>query len=38
MSGLQRRLDSQVNMFETIAPYARREARPLSNLAGEAAG
>lgn len=26
MSGLQKRLDSRVNMFDTIAPYAEREA------------
>lgn len=38
MSGLQRRLDSRVNMFDTIGPYARREAGPFPKLAGEAAG
>lgn len=41
MSGLQKRLDSQVNMFDTIIPYAEAEAdrpHPPSPLrAGEAA-
>jgi hypothetical protein len=38
MSGLQKRLDSRVNMFDTIAPYAEREAQVFDRLAGEAAG
>ncbi|MCK9520936.1 MAG: ABC1 kinase family protein [Dehalococcoidia bacterium] len=38
MSGLQKRLDSRVNMFDTIVPYAEREARFVERLTGEAAG
>ncbi|MGE5595774.1 MAG: ABC1 kinase family protein [Hyphomicrobiales bacterium] len=38
MSGLQKRLESTVNMFETIGPYAQREAQLMTELAGEAAG
>jgi len=37
MSGLQKRLDSRVNMVETIAPYAEAQALRLSELTGEAA-
>ncbi len=39
MSGLQKRLDSRVNMMETITPYAEAQARLLTDrAAGEAAG
>ncbi len=39
MSGLQKRLDSRVNMMETITPYAEAQARLLPDrVAGEAAG
>jgi aarF domain-containing kinase len=39
MSGLQKRLDSRVNMVSTIAPYAEVQARAEQRLAaGEAAG
>ncbi|GIW17183.1 AarF/ABC1/UbiB kinase family protein [Tepidiforma sp.] len=39
MSGLQKRLDSRVNMFDTITPYAEEQARLLdARPAGEAAG
>lgn len=39
MSGLQKRLESQVNMFETITPYAEEQARRLTERGtGEAAG
>jgi predicted unusual protein kinase regulating ubiquinone biosynthesis (AarF/ABC1/UbiB family) len=37
MSGLQKRLDSSVNMFDAIAPYAEREAQAGLRM-GEAAG
>lgn len=37
MSGLQKRLDSRVNMFDTIRPYAEREAVPAREVA-DAAG
>jgi len=36
MSGLQKRLESTVNMFETIGPYAREQAR-IAVAAGDAA-
>ncbi|MEO8540515.1 MAG: ABC1 kinase family protein [bacterium] len=39
MSGLQKRLDSRVDVIETITPYAENEARKLAELAaGDAAG
>jgi aarF domain-containing kinase len=39
MSGLQKRLDSRVNMVETITPYAEAQAAGLAELAeGPAAG
>ncbi len=39
MSGLQKRLDSRVDVIETITPYAEGEARKMAELAaGEAAG
>ena len=39
MSGLQKRLDSRVNMAETIGPYAEQQAAKLAEAsAGEAAG
>lgn len=40
MSGLQKRLDSHVNVIETITPYAESQAARLSEFArgGEAAG
>lgn len=39
MSGLQKRLDSRVDVIETITPYAEGEARKLAELAaGDAAG
>jgi aarF domain-containing kinase len=39
MSGLQKRLESRVNMFETITPYAEEQANLLKTRgAGEAAG
>ncbi|MCC7365271.1 MAG: ABC1 kinase family protein [Dehalococcoidia bacterium] len=39
MSGLQKRLESTVNMFETIGPYAHEQARGRElELAGDAAG
>lgn len=38
MSGLQKRLDSRVNMMETIAPYAEAQAGPPRLSAVEAAG
>lgn len=34
MSGLQKRLDSRVNMFETIAPYAKAQAAARPRLGG----
>ncbi|HNM78560.1 MAG TPA: AarF/UbiB family protein, partial [Tepidiformaceae bacterium] len=38
MSGLQKRLDSRVDVIETITPYAEGEARKIANLAsGDAA-
>jgi aarF domain-containing kinase len=39
MSGLQKRLDSRVDVIETITPYAEGEARKLAEMAaGDAAG
>ncbi len=38
MSGLQKRLDSRVSMFDTIAPYAEEQAGAARLLGGEAAG
>lgn len=38
MSGLQKRLDSHVNVVETITPYAEAQAARLAELSGEAAG
>lgn len=39
MSGLQKRLDSRVDVIETITPYAEGEARKIAELAaGDAAG
>lgn len=37
MSGLQKRLDSQVNMVQTIQPYAEEQAAKLQNWAGRGA-
>ncbi|MGH2609434.1 MAG: ABC1 kinase family protein, partial [Tepidiformaceae bacterium] len=37
MSGLQKRLDSRVSMFDTIAPYAEAQAGAPQLLGGEAA-
>ena len=37
MSGLQKRLDSHVNMVDTIGPFAERQAAQLHELPGEAA-
>src|SRR5688572_25955692 len=37
MSGLQKRLDSRVSMFDTIAPYAEAQAGATPLLGGEAA-
>ena len=38
MSGLQKRLDSRVDVIDTITPYAEGEARKIANLAsGDAA-
>lgn len=37
MSGLQKRLDSHVNMVDTIGPYAEAQARQLHEMPGEAA-
>jgi len=39
MSGLQKRLDSHINVVETITPYAEAQAALLAELAeGSAAG
>ena len=39
MSGLQKRLDSRINVIETIAPYAREQAaRRAEQAGGTAAG
>jgi aarF domain-containing kinase len=39
MSGLQKRLDSRVNMIDTITPYAEEQAKQSGGrIAGEAAG
>lgn len=38
MSGLQKRLDSRVDVIETITPYAEEQARKMAQLAGDAAG
>jgi aarF domain-containing kinase len=38
MSGLQKRLDSHVNVVETITPYAEAQAARLAELSAEAAG
>jgi aarF domain-containing kinase len=38
MSGLQKRLDSRVDVIETITPYAEEQARKMAELAGDAAG
>jgi len=37
MSGLQKRLDSRVDVIETITPYAEGEVRKLAEAAGDAA-
>jgi hypothetical protein len=39
MSGLQKRLDSRVDVVQTITPYAEEQAQRLMELAsGDAAG